>query len=323
MAKGSGASIFLLIMLLAALAFASYLLYENLPIGEKQELKMQNTSGSDSIIEIGSGGGASYDGEMQFYPNMRFSKLPISYSISSQCSAEKTGQMQEAIEIISSEAGISFVQASAEGDIEIMCRELDKKEIRNRDYYVAGEGGPKEIVNTSLFNVILKGEVLLLKESECEEPLVSMHELLHALGFDHSVNELSVMYNVSSCRQKITADIINEIKRLYSIESLPELQLTDINATKNGRYLSFEARIRNSGLADSGSTTLAVYAEGELIGSYDIDAIEIGAGIFLSVENSRLPGRNVNEVRFVIDPENSIRELSEENNAVVLNTESA
>src|SRR3989344_3125514 len=180
MAKGSGASIFLLIMLLAALAFASYLLYENLPIGEKQELKMQNTSGSDSIIEIGSGGGASYDGEMQFYPNMRFSKLPISYSISSECSAEKTGQIQEAIEIISERAEISFAQASAESDIDIRCRELDKREVRNMGYYVAGEGGPSEIINTSLFYVISKGEVLLLRESTCSEPLVSMHEILHA-----------------------------------------------------------------------------------------------------------------------------------------------
>ena len=131
-----GASIFLLAVLLIALSVSAYLLYENLPIGARQELSIKNLSSSAD-------NGESYAGneKMQFYLNMRFAKLPISYSINSECSAEKTGQMQSAIEIISARAEISFVQVSAGGDIEIMCREINNKEIRNKEFYVAGEGG--------------------------------------------------------------------------------------------------------------------------------------------------------------------------------------
>ena len=311
-----GASIFLLAVLLIALSVSAYLLYENLPFGARQELSIKNLSSSAD-------NGESYAGneKMQFYLNMRFAKLPISYSINSECSAEKTGQMQRAIEIISERAEISFAQASAESDIDIRCRELDKREVRNMGYYVAGEGGPSEIINTSIFYVITKGEILLLKESECEEPIVSMHELLHALGFDHSANPLSIMYNVSDCRQKLTADIISGLERIYSIESLPDLYFSGINATKNGRYLSFYVEIRNRGLADAQGTTISVYSSDEKVKSFDIDAIEIGAGVTLSVDNMRLPERNAKEVRFVIDAENSTMELSEENNIAVLSVE--
>ena len=311
-----GASIFLLAVLLIALSVSAYLLYENLPFGARQELSIKNLSSSADNVE-------SYAGneKMQFYLNMRFAKLPISYSINSECSAEKTGQMQSAIEIISARAEISFVQVSAGGDIEIMCREINNKEIRNKEFYVAGEGGPSEIINTSLFYVISKGEVLLLRESTCSEPLVSMHEILHALGFDHSANPLSIMYNTSDCRQKLTQDIIDELKRLYSIESLSDLYFSGINATKNGRYLSFEVELRNRGLINSENTTLAVYSGDEKVKSFDIDSTEAGAGVILNVDNLRLPSRSVNEVRFVIDAENSIKELSEENNIAVLSVE--
>lgn len=318
-----GVSIFLLAVLLIALGISAYLLYENLPFGEQQELKVQNPAGNDSITGAESSGGESYaEGEMmQFYSNMRYPRLPISYSISSECRQEKAEQMQSAIEIISDKAGISFAQVSGEGNIAIRCRELGNKETRNKDFYVAGEGGPSEIINTSLFYVISKGEVLLLRESTCSEPLVSMHEILHALGFGHSANPLSIMYNISDCRQKLTEDIINELKRLYSIESLPDLYSSSINATKNGRYLSFDIEVRNRGLISSENTTLSIYAADEKVGSFDIEVMEIGAGIVLNVENLRLPSRSTNEVRFVIDAENSVRELSEDNNIAVLSVE--
>ena len=129
------------------------------------------------------------------------------------------------------------------------------------------------------------------------------------------------MYNTSDCRQKLTQDIIDELKRLYSIESLSDLYFSGINATKNGRYLSFEVELRNRGLINSENTTLAVYSGDEKVKSFDIDSTEAGAGVILNVDNLRLPSRSVNEVRFVIDAENSIKELSEENNAAVLGVE--
>ena len=129
------------------------------------------------------------------------------------------------------------------------------------------------------------------------------------------------MYNISDCRQKLTRDIIDELKRLYSIESLPDLYFQDINATKAGRYLSFNVEVRNRGLTNSPNTTLAAYVADEKVESFDIDLIEIGGGIVLKVSNLRLPARNTNEIRFVIDAGNSIKELSEENNIAVLSVE--
>lgn len=324
-----GASIFFVIILLIASAISLYWLYENLPFGEEQILIVKNPN---NISEESGEKAASNDtGEllsyaanerMQFYTDMRFSKLPVSYSISNECTEEKAEQMQRAIDIMSNETIVSFIPIeSNNSDMAIRCRDIDDKEIKMKDYYVAGEGGPREIINTSLFNVIVKGEILLLRESQCPEPLVSVHEILHVLGFGHSINQLSIMYNISDCKQKLTRDIIDELKRLYSIESLPDLYFRDINATKAGRYLSFSVEVRNRGLINSENTTLAVYVADEKAGSFDIDLIEIGGGVVLKVSNLRLPERNAKEVRFVIDAENSIRELSEENNIVVLSVE--
>ena len=325
-----GTSIFFVIILLIAAAISLYWLYENLPFGEEQRLIVKNPQ--NNISEENGEKAASNDTDellsyaanerMQFYPDMRFSKLPVSYSISNECAEEKAEQMQEAIDIMSNETIVSFIPIeSNNSDMVIRCRDIDDKEIKMKDYYVAGEGGPREIINTSLFNVIVKGEILLLRESQCPEPIVSVHEILHVLGFGHSINKLSIMYNISDCRQKLTRDIIDELKRLYSIESLPDLHFQDINATKAGRYLSFSIEIKNRGLIDSPNTTLAVYVADEKVESFDIDLIEIGGGIVLKVSNLRLPARNTNEVRFVIDAGNSIKELSEENNIAVLSVE--
>lgn len=331
------ASIFFVVILLIASAISLYLLYENLPFGEEQRLVVKNPQ--DNISEENGKKAASNGSEellsysanerMQFYPDMRFSRLPILYLISNECTEEKVEQIQRAMEIISSETGILFVQsgyniafADSSGNyIDIMCSDIKDKEIRSKEYYVAGEGGPREIVNTSLFNVIIKGEILLLRESQCPDPIVSMHEILHALGFGHSSNQLSIMYNISDCRQKLTKDITDELKRLYSIESLPDLYFKDINATKAGRHLSFDVEIKNRGLISSENTTLSIYVADEKIESFDIDLIEIGAGIMLKVSNLRLPARNTNEIRFVIDAGNKIRELSEENNIAILSVE--
>ena len=75
------------------------------------------------------------------------------------------------------------------------------------DLFIAGEGGPTSITNTSLYNVILKGKILLYKKSECEEPIVELHELLHVFGFDHSQDPNNIMFNLSSCNQEISQDI--------------------------------------------------------------------------------------------------------------------
>ena len=54
--------------------------------------------------------------------------------------------------------------------------------------FIAGEGGPSNITKSGDFSVITHGSILLIKESKCERPNIAIHELLHALGFDHSEN---------------------------------------------------------------------------------------------------------------------------------------
>ena len=325
-------SIILIIILLAALGYSSYYLYQNLPGSPKEliaefgkgDINMEN--GKNQIPNENETEIISFpSGEMQFYPGMRFSKLPISYSISSQCSEEKAENIDNAVQILEQETNLIFEKLNNEGQILVRCQEISNREIEKQEFFVAGEGGPTEIVNTTLHYVILKGEILLLRESDCTQPLIALHEMLHVLGFDHSQNKMSIMYNVSNCQQKLTKDIINEINRLSSISSLPDLYFSNITATKSGRYLSFEVEIRNRGLATSNSTTIAIYAAGDeeeqKIDSFDVNEMDVGDGIFLKVENVRLPSRATDEIKFVIDTENKIAELDEENNIAILRTE--
>jgi len=265
-------------------------------------------------------GNLSYEVE-QFYPNMKFNHNTISYKIDPACSEKKKERMLEAFSELEDSIGIINFYPSVEADIEVSCSESSKKS-PEKDFFIAGEGGAKEIIQTGKYNVVTNGVILLhgLSEraQECEWPNVELHELLHVFGFDHSKDENSLMYPyLESCGQKLDEAIINDLKKLYSMENLADLYFKEVSAEKRGRYLDFNISIKNSGVIDAENVVLSVFDEGKEVDDFDLDDISFGAGVNFQVKGLKI-SRSSESIELVIDTSDFIKELDENNNVVRL-----
>jgi hypothetical protein len=307
--KGGTASMVITIILLVVLGVLIYFLYLSIKdiTAEPVEFIKKESIERNQI---------SFAGQSQFYPNMRFPKKSIIYNIDPSCSEQKKSRMVSAFTELEQKTGLLKFYNNIKpekADILVTCEELGEK-IPGR-YFIAGEGGPTEIINNTIFYVIEKGKVLLLyKKSTCNNHNVELHELLHAFGFEHSNNKKSIMYNITMCNQILTDDIVNELKRLYAIEELPELYFSNIEASKHGIYLDFEVEIRNQGLAEATNITLELYSE-EKFNEYVLNDINYGEGKSLEVTNVRLPSRKLTRLKFrIVDG----KELNNENNLAEL-----
>jgi hypothetical protein len=256
-----------------------------------------------------------------FQEKMRFRNKRISFFLEPECTANRKERMREAFIIMENKTNnlLDFyeIRDKESAEIKVGCSEDYIEE--GDEQFRAGEGGPSKIINTTLYNVILEGKIILYKESQCDYPVVELHELLHVLSFDHSSNPINIMYNLSSCEQKITQDIIDRLLSLYIVDSKPELYFHDIMAVKKGSYLDFNVTIKNRGLADSPATQLVLSDSNKKeIRSFEIGGIEIGAGKILSVKNLKIPYFSGDIINFEVDKEDKIPEIQEDNNIVEL-----
>jgi len=256
----------------------------------------------------------SYGNEsMQFYENMRYPSQDISYKIQG-CTLQKTDEMKKSFEIIENFTVLNFYSVNSNEEISITC---DSKMKFEGDLFIAGEGGPINITRAGYFNVIQQGAITLIRESKCENPNVGIHELLHALGFDHSENPNNIMYPVSKCSQTIGQDTINRINWLYSFQSLPDLAFENVSATMSGRYLDMNFTIRNQGLKDSPPGAVEIYADGEIIKEIESEPLEIGQGRRTLINNIFVLQKKIDELEFFI--KTNFEELDKGNNEAVLN----
>ncbi len=255
---------------------------------------------------------SSEDAKMQFYDNMRYPEKKISYNIGG-CPLQKEYDMKQAFEIISNLTVMEFYPVETGGEILVACEDTNRVE---NGLFVAGEGGPVNITKTSNFNVILNGEILLIRDSKCERPNVEIHELFHALGFDHSQNPQSVMYNLTKCSQEIGSDLIERVDYLYSFPEYPDLAVENASALMHGKYLDANVTIRNEGLKDSEKGKLIVYADDVNVKEYEISEIKIGYGTEIFLGNLWVPQTGVNELRFFLEYPHP--ELEKNNNEIKL-----
>ena len=300
-------NVIILLFLCALLIFGLYSMYLNLPIGTKIYKPFSgNVSYLPENVINGSGE------VVQFYPNMRYSDRRISYKIESACSEKKSNDIVMAFAAISEKTILSFYQSDDNPEIKVLCSDIAPL-AEEKGHFVAGEGGPSEIINTTKFSVILSGKIALYRENKCDKPNVAIHEILHALGFDHINSLKSILYPITSCDQQIDLWVVDHINKLYSIDSLPDLAIDALDASSEGRYLNFNINILNIGLAKSSSAELNLYSDNEKIANFSLGDVEIGEKRILMVENLRLPSREDN-IMFVV--ESSSRELTLDNNRI-------
>lgn len=303
----------LLFVLLAISAYAGFILYEKL-YGEPENLSV--------VIPPNLNNSYQYSGEVrQFNKNMKFNHNTITVRFF-DCSYEEESRMEKAFEIIKNETKVIDFQKTKEiPDIEILCSEASKQtDVQDSDYFIAGEGGAKEIIQTEKYNVILSGSVLLYNSPQgglkCANPNIELHELIHVFGFDHSSNEKSLMYPyLTSCNQGLDLSIIDELKRLYSQENLPDLYFEEFSQPmKKSRYLNLNFTIKNSGTIDAKNATFSIIENNQLLETHTLGDIKFGAGILMKMENIRLKSSDPKTISIVIDYNNKIKELDKSNN---------
>jgi hypothetical protein len=309
-------SFLLFIALLFVLLYALYLLYLNIP-GEPEALPV--TVESPRYEEF------TFSEVKQFYPNMKFNHNRISYAIESACDDDKKQRMRRAFnEIQESVSAITFFESQNfdDAEIQIICSEHSRDEIKE-EYFVAGEGGAKEIVPTGRFNIVLNGVIYLYERKnfalKCDYPNIEVHELLHVLGFNHSESKKSIMYYLlESCDQVLDDSIITELRRLYALENLPDLYFENFTVIKKGRYLDFNVTVKNSGSVPVDGASFSIIEENEELETYPLERVTFGGGITIQTTNFRLSSRNPEHIQFVLDKENKIKEIDEKNNIALI-----
>ena len=301
-----------------------------------------------TIINLPQLKNSSFGSVQQFYPNMKFNHNNLSYLIHSECPNDKKESMIEAFNLILQDTGIiNFTSVSENefadkgesdsspvssnpndyqgfADIEILCSPEEKaSSIQESDFFIAGEGGAKEIIQTGRYNVITRGVILLYGNPQnaihCNWPNTEVHELVHVFGFNHSYNKESLMYPyLSSCDQKLDDSIINELVRLYSQPNLPDFYFENVSAVKKGRYLDFNITIRNSGDVKATNISYSIVDNGKVIDTNELENLNYGAGIVLEVNNVKLLNRDSKDIKIVIDYYNHIPEIDKANNVARL-----
>ena len=296
-----GLVILLIAVLIVLLGVGAYFVYMNLPTEEER------------FEEFSAELDYNFSGNMQFYPDMRYRDERISYWIEPTCSPEKRESAETAFSIIEEKTVLDFYYEIG-GEIGILCSNV-QPEPEEEGHFVAGEGGPSEIINASRYNVILSGRAALYRDNLCDKPNVAIHEILHTLGFDHVSDENSIMYPVTNCEQEIDSSVIEEIDRLYSVSGEADLLVEGVSASKSGRYLNFNITIANYGLKDVDSSRLNVYEGGKSVKEFDMGEIGIGSKKIFSVENLGI-SRSAKEVEFEVVYEGD--EIDKGNNVVML-----
>ena len=311
--KGSFLGVLFLVVLIVAFGFSLYFLYLSFPGDPKDLVEITTQNDQDNLRPQ-----IEYASSEQFYENMRFRDRKITYKVEAACSNEKSQDVDKAFSILESETILDFNRvAGGEAEITIFCSNVEPP-AKQDGFFVAGEGGPTEVINTSLYSVILAGKVSFFREERCDEPKIALHEILHVLGFDHNSNPDSILHPTLDCDQTIDESIIRNINELYSTSSKPDLEILELDATKSGRYLNFEVEVINQGLKDAENIYLRIYAEDKFVKEFDLEDLDIGTRKFLEVENLKLPIRKNDEITFVVDEDDIIDELHENNNEITL-----
>ncbi len=252
----------------------------------------------------------------QFYPNIRFPEKEITYALDPACDTKKEENIITAFSILSAKTVLKFIpeMGKKEPRIRVLCSDISPNSDK-RGHFVAGEGGPSELVNVSEYYVILESKISLYRTDSCSEPKVALHEILHALGFNHTSDSQSIMYPISFCNQQLDESIIQEINRLYSVPSYPDLTIDSVNVNRVGSYLMFQINVSNVGFYPVYEANVSVYENGKFIKSFSLTdyPLPIGSTKILSVKNLKVSKDSTN-FEFFVESYNPRSEIRVDNN---------
>lgn len=235
-----------------------------------------------------------------FLPNMRFDTDSISYSFV-ECDRESQDRMKQAFQIISDETQDVIFYENQFPKITIYCAQ-QKDEQRNSTF-VAGEGGPNKVILSDLYPLIIDGKIYLYNlenKKNCEYPIVELHELMHVFGFDHINKTDEILYPYVKCEQRITQDIVNELKRIYSEKPKADLTLQNLSALMHGNYLDFNITILNRGLVSATNIKLEIIGTEKIIETIEVDNISPGISQTITVKNILVKANNQKNITFKV-----------------------
>lgn len=292
-----------LVSVVILFGFGVFLLLHAVPLLQRQEAQAAFVNNLSAGLPAHAG---------QFYANMRFVSPTIVYSFGEACTLSKKRTVFEAFRLLESKTPLRF---TTEGTpvFFISCQDVAVP-ATEADHFVAGEGGPSKTINATQFYIIQMANVSLYRDETCDTPHVALHEILHALGFDHTSDSKSIMYPVTDCAQQLDTAITDELTRLYTLPSYADAVLTDANVSIADGYMSFIVTIANQGLTDVLNATLVVEGGGRR--EFTLGEIGVGKRKLFSVENIRVS--NVDSVHFTVVV--AQQELSLVNNEAILTT---
>jgi hypothetical protein len=298
---------FLWLIFLIVLGGAVYFFFYFVPVGNQMDaIPFRASANPEMLVNLTSA-------SKQVYPNLRYPDTRIAYYIDSACDAKRASDMLNAFSIIQNVTSLRFYENSANPEIIVFCSEIAPT-AEEKGHFIAGEGGPSKIVSNEDFSVILLGKISLYMPDKCQNSRVAVHELLHALGFDHNNNESSTLYPITNCDQVIDDSILRDINKLYSIPSLPDLAVEEVNASRMANYVNFVAVIVNKGLKDSQDSKLEVYSGSKVLSQTDLGILEIGRKKILNVTN--MFAGNARDLTFEV--KTSENEISKANNVALI-----
>jgi hypothetical protein len=282
----------IILLLIFSLSFLGYGIYKKVPQGTREFfiLQPEATIPENTSKEL-----------VMFMPNMRFATNNISYSFS-ECDSATKNQTLKAFEIVSQKTqSIYFYESQNSPMISIYCSE-QKGEQRNNSF-VAGEGGPNKVIESDLYPLIIDGKIYIYdsrSKDKCEYQIVELHELMHVFGFDHLANKSTILYPYVDCEQRLTDDIVSELKRLYSVEAKSDIKIKNLSATTSGRYLNFEIVVSSRGLIKADNVNVEILDTTGKIGNFSLGNIDTGVSQSMKIENMMLPLRQITDITFKI-----------------------
>ncbi|MBI1978942.1 MAG: matrixin family metalloprotease [Candidatus Aenigmarchaeota archaeon] len=173
-----------------------------------------------------------------------------------------------------------------------------------------------DAIDTGLFSLVRSAEMLYTPtSSECENKITIVHEIGHVLGFAHTTDVKSVMFPSVDCSAKITDEMKQTLRNLYSIEALPDLYFGDVNAEQHDKYIIINFTVWNRGLITSENVSIEIKLDDETK-MHTLPAMSSGAGWM--IPDAIYTERNVDLITLTIDSSQAKSDFDRDNNAIIL-----